>query len=165
MNKNDIEHLYTIYGKQIFLYALTLCKNWHSAEDLTSEAFYKALLSLDDDVKNIKSWLFRVCRNLFIDDYRKKKREVIQEIEDDCLSSGEAGPLDTVLKDDAHQKLYLAIMKLSQSDREILVMYYFLNCDIKQISIHFARTTGATKTSLSRARSRLKKVLEEENYE
>ncbi|WP_313340456.1 hypothetical protein [Sedimentibacter sp.] len=37
------------------------------AQDLTSETFFKAMLSLDDNVLYIKYWLFRVCKNLFID--------------------------------------------------------------------------------------------------
>ena len=165
MEKDEIEYLYALYGNQIFLYALTLCKNWHGAEDLTSDTFYKALLALDGSVTNVKHWLLRVCRNLFIDDYRKKKREVLKQIEDIHLPIEQIEPVEMILKDASHQYLYSAIMQLSQTDREILAMFYFLDCSISQIAVHIGRTQGATKTGLSRARKRLKEILEEEKYE
>lgn len=46
------------------------------AQDLTSDSFFKAYISLDDKVDYFKYWLFRVCKNLYLD-YLKKKVEFV----------------------------------------------------------------------------------------
>lgn len=45
---DQMEKLYIKYHKELYLYAFSLCKNHHLAQDLTSDTFFKAYLSLDD---------------------------------------------------------------------------------------------------------------------
>ena len=68
MKNDDLEEVYSLYAKQVYLYARSLCNNHYMAEELTSDTFYKALLSLDGKSTSIKYWLLRVCRNLFLED-------------------------------------------------------------------------------------------------
>ena len=160
MKHDEIEQVYRRYSKEVYLYALALCKNHYVAEELTSDTFYKALLSIDESRVGINYWLLHVCKNLFIDLCRKKYREPLS-LKEEITSDG-ANPLDTVLKNDERGNLYCAILALPPADREMLTMFYFLDCDIAQIALHIGRTAGATKTGLSRARVRLRKLLEEE---
>ena len=160
MKNDEIELIYIKHSKEGYLYALALCKDHFIAEELVSDTFYKALLSMDASKTSVKYWLFHVCKNLFIDMYRKKKKEPIPLVEE-IVSVGNR-PLDTIIKNEEHIILYSKILLLQPIDREMLTMFYFLDCDIVKIAAHLGRTTGATKTGLSRARVRLKKLLEEE---
>lgn len=81
MINDKIEELYIKYHKEVYLYAYSLCKNHHISQDLTSDTFYKAYLSMNSEVEYIKYWLFRVCKNQYIDYLRKSKRTV--EYKDD----------------------------------------------------------------------------------
>jgi RNA polymerase sigma-70 factor (ECF subfamily) len=157
---DELEELYRAYAKEVYLYALALCKDAHLAEDLTCDTFYKALLSLDSNTTGVKFWLLRVCKNLFIDWQRKKRRERGVLAEEAVL--GGNSPLDTVLQNDTRQRLYRSMLRLSETDREMLAMFYFLDCGTAQIAALLGRSAGAVKTGLSRARARLKKILEEE---
>ena len=65
MKNETLENIYLTYYHEVYLYTLSLCGNVHMAEDLTSETFYKALLSLEGQRQNVKFWLFKVSRNLF----------------------------------------------------------------------------------------------------
>ena len=67
MKNETLENIYLTYYHEVYLYTLSLCGNVHMAEDLTSETFYKALLSLEGQRQNVKFWLFKVSRNLFYD--------------------------------------------------------------------------------------------------
>lgn len=163
MKHDGIEQLYQTHVKEIYLYALALCEDHHIAEDLTSDTFYKALLSLDVKSSSIKYWLLHVCKNLFIDWCRKKRREPAP-LSQDIAYSGNV-PLNEIIKNEMRRDLYAALLRLSETDREMLTMFYFLDCGIVQIASHLGRTPGAVKTGLSRARVRLKKLLEEEKDE
>lgn len=159
MRGDGLEEIYRRFSGEVYLYALALCKNPAVAEDLTSETFYRALLSLNIDGTGLRYWLFHVCKNLFIDWYRKNRRRESPFAEEMHFDGDD--PLDTLLKEESRRELYRGLLKLSETDREMLVMYYFLNCNISQIASQLGRTAGAVKTGLSRARVRLKKQLEE----
>lgn len=46
MKPDELERAYRDYSREVYLYALSLCRDPHEAEELTSDAFYKAFLSL-----------------------------------------------------------------------------------------------------------------------
>ncbi|MPW24315.1 hypothetical protein GC105_00715 [Alkalibaculum sp. M08DMB] len=73
MQSNIIEILYNKYYSTAYHYTLSLSCNLHLAEDIVSNAFVKALLTLDDNRVDFKFWLLRVCKNLWIDELRKTK--------------------------------------------------------------------------------------------
>lgn len=75
MKKDDLEQIYKAYYHEIYLYALSLCKNTLEAEEITSDTFYKALLCAEIQSDSIKYWLLRVCKNIFIDQARLKKED------------------------------------------------------------------------------------------
>ena len=79
--KNDeLEILYKKYSLELYIYALSLCKDNDLSQDLVSETFFKALLSIEYSQGYIKYWLFRVCKNLYLDHLRKNKFLQVVEI-------------------------------------------------------------------------------------
>ena len=48
MKPDELECAYHAYGREVYLYALSLCRDPHEAEELASDAFYKAFLSLEE---------------------------------------------------------------------------------------------------------------------
>ena len=156
-----MEKLYTKYHRELYLYAFSLCKNHHQAQDLTSDTFFKAYLSVND-VSYIKYWLFRVCKNIYFD-YIKKNREFSSDnILDKTLADNET-PLDKIIDSEKRKYLYGLIINLKESYKEILILYYFCDFSIKEISTTMDITVGAAKTMLHRARHKLKKEMEEAN--
>ena len=51
MDRDVFEQLYQKYYAPALLYAQSLCRGRHLAEDMVQEAFYRAWLSLPDDVR------------------------------------------------------------------------------------------------------------------
>ncbi|MAW78148.1 MAG: sigma-70 family RNA polymerase sigma factor [Planctomycetota bacterium] len=60
----------------VFRFALGLTRNRARAEDLVQDTYLKAFKAFDRfrAGSNAKSWLFRICKNHFIDRYREKAR-------------------------------------------------------------------------------------------
>jgi RNA polymerase sigma-70 factor (ECF subfamily) len=160
--KNDeFEVLYKKYSAELYIYALSLCKDHHLSQDLVSESFFKALLSIEDSQNYIKYWLFRVCKNLYIDHLRKNK--YLQDIE---ISINELlvedNTLDKIILNEERRKVYYEILKLRTSYKEIITLYYYCNFTMQEISSIVGISQGAARTLLSRARKKLKEILEEE---
>lgn len=74
MEPRSLEELYRRYAGELYLYAYSLCQNRARAQDLTAEAFCRALLSLEGEGVQWRGWLFKVCRNLWLDELRRGKR-------------------------------------------------------------------------------------------
>jgi len=159
---DQLESLYNKYHRELYLYAFSLCKDYHLAQDLTSETFYKALLSLDDNVTYIKYWLFRVCKNLFIDYARKNKEYSNTEGLEDVLTL-EITPLDKLIESEDKKHLFNQVINLNHTYTEIIILYYYCDFTLNEISKTTGMTSGTAKTLLFRARKKLKIKLEGEN--
>ena len=162
MINNQLEELYIKYYRELYLYALSLCKSHYQAEDLVSETFFKALLSLDEDKPYIKYWLFRVCKNLFLDNAKKSKESSDTDSLEIMLST-EKTPLENIIDNEERKQLYILVMKLRPSYREIIMLYYYCDFTLKEIATTTGLTEGAAKTILFRARKKLKTALEDRN--
>ena len=66
MHADALEALYRDHYRAALLYALSLCGDRDLAEDLVSDAFEAALLTLDDSHPSVRYWLLRVCRHLWL---------------------------------------------------------------------------------------------------
>ena len=60
MQKKDMEKIYGMHYRELYLYAHSLCRNEEQAKDLTSETFYRAFVSFAMKEEKLKYWLFRV---------------------------------------------------------------------------------------------------------
>jgi len=157
---NQLEKLYIKYHRELYLYAFSLCRDHHLAQDLTSETFFKAILSLNDNnIQYIKYWLFRVCKNLFLDYARKDKEYSNTEGLENILTIEET-PLDKIIDSEEKRHLYNLVVNLRPAYKEILILYYYCDFTLKEISETIGLTEGAAKTLLFRARKKLKTALE-----
>lgn len=158
----QLEKLYIKYYSELYLYAFSLCKDRHLAQDLVSDTFFKAYLSLDHEVGHFKYWIFRVCKNLYLDFLRKEK-EYCNEIALESIQPVSETPLDRIIESEEKRRLYNLVVNLRASYREMLILYYYCGFSIKEISRSKNMTESAVKTTLFRARTKLKSVLEGEN--
>lgn len=161
MREDLLAELYGKYYHRAYLYALSLCgeKSW--AEDIASEAFEKAMLTLEDGGEGFLYWLLRVCRNLFLDEVRRRKRRPLAEWQEPAVPED---ALASVLQKEETLRLYRAIEALPKQYRELLVLFYFGGIPLKQAAAFLGLPYGAAKTAICRARARLKKELEADGY-
>ena len=87
---NQFGTLYDLYIKKIYNFVYYKTMHKETAEDLTSQTFFKALDNIqrfDETKGSFSSWLYRIARNTVIDYYRTKKTE--NNIEDVWDLSGD----------------------------------------------------------------------------
>ena len=118
MHADALEALYRDHYRAALLYALSLCGDRDLAEDLVSDAFEAALLTLDDSHPSVRYWLLRVCRHLWLDELRRRKRRPTVPAEGLDLPVPEA-VLEGLLREERYAALYRALRKLP-SDAPLL---------------------------------------------
>ena len=156
MNHGLVEQLFKEYYNDILLYAMSFTKNASEAEDLASEAFFKAL-AVTEDVKNFKAWILKVCRNLFLNKKRKQSR--IVELPEE-ISSGYDVVLQQIVKDENYRALYNAIGLLPQNIKEVILLFYFEDMRVDTISLIVGKSENNVKVMLYRGREQIKQILE-----
>lgn len=164
MDKKYLEKIYKLYYKELYLYLLSFCKDHYLAEDLVSETFFKAFASIENSQQNIKFYLFRVGKNIWIDWLRKNNKCSLDDINNMNLKAPE-NVLSEILTSERNKSIYRGILSLSKSYKEVLILYYFCDFSIKDIAKSMGITSGAARTLLYRSRRKLKDILKEENYE
>lgn len=162
MDRDIYEQLYQKYYAPALLYAQALCRSRHLAEDMVQEAFYRAWLSLPEDVVSFRSWLFRVLRNLIIDHQRRQKHLADVPPPD---TIDETTPESLLLKREDAAALYRAMEALPESDRELLTLYCFARLSAAELAEALRVTPAVIRQRLRRARIRLRQKMEEDGYE
>jgi RNA polymerase sigma-70 factor, ECF subfamily len=163
-NENALQHLNGLYG-----YAMTLVRNQAEAEDLVQETYLRAIQAfsrLRPD-SNLKSWLFTILRNVRLNQVRdaSSKPRVVEMDE----PVGRAPQFEDKSSKDP---LFLYLTKVKRADvrkaiedlptvyREIVVLREFEELSYEEIAQILDCPPGTVMSRLSRAREKLKELLQ-----
>ena len=161
MKTDIIDQLFSQFYNEALLYTISLCKNRTIAEDIVSNAFYKALTLADDSIRDFKPWLLTVCRNEFISICRKSSRFTGEEIPEDLADDREE-VIEGIIRKEEYRSLYRAIGLLPDTQKEVVTLFYFSGLPIKSISEITGKSETNIKVLLCRARDKLRTIMEEE---
>lgn len=110
-------------------FALKMTKDAEDSEDLIQETMYKALRNQDKfaEGSNLKAWLFTIMRNIFINNYRvKKRRNTVMDGSDNQFMLNSGGP--TVINESTNnllsEEIEEALSKVKPDIRVPFMMYY-----------------------------------------
>lgn len=130
-------------------------------QDLVQEVFIKAAKGLHSfryDA-NPKTWLFSIARHVAIDNARKRQRRIdptTVSLEEHHTEYRPSGPEDILLEDEAMQELYMMILELKASYRDVLILR-----GIEAMSTaETADILGWKKTKVKQTYHRAKKALQ-----
>ena len=161
MKPDIIDQLFSQYYNEALLYTISLCRNRTVAEDIVSDASFKALSMSNDAIRDFKPWLLTVCRNEFISSCRRSRRFTGEEIPEDLADDREE-VIDSIIRREEYRSLYRAIELLSDTQREAVMLFYYSGLPIKSISEIIGKSETNTKVLLCRAREKLRTILEGE---
>jgi RNA polymerase sigma-70 factor (ECF subfamily) len=142
------------YTGRVYGVCLGILGDPTAAEDIAQETFMRGLTQIHTlrEAGNFPGWIAQIARNLCRDriKVRNRRRELLAE-------NRPAGPVDK----DEYAGLYSALERLSQENRLALVCYYLDGHDIHGVAEELGVREGAAYTRLSRARRKLREILEE----
>jgi RNA polymerase sigma-70 factor (ECF subfamily) len=151
--------LYDHYIRQIynFIYYKTFHKE--TAEDLTSESFFKALRNIQsfDLSKSFISWLYKIAQNTVLDHFRARRSH--QDIEDfwDIADSTDIElEVETGI---AVESLKKELQALSSLERDIIIMRVWQDVSYKDIAEIVGKSEASCKMTYSRALTKLRTTL------
>ena len=157
--------LYRLHYDNIFRYCARRLFNRHTAEDVTSIVFFKAMRtigSFEGNSKDFRNWLYRIATNAVNDHLRTAKRRA-DAIRNIALVHGSDHTLDSE-SDTEHQEEMLpvkrALLTLKPKQQTVITLRFFENLKLTAIAEILGQNPATTRSQLSRALSSLRKKLE-----
>jgi RNA polymerase sigma factor (sigma-70 family) len=146
-----MEKLVSRWQKRLWLHALRLTGESQAAWDVTQQtwlAIIKGLRKLHDPA-NFKAWVYRITTNKSIDWIKKTKTDKHISMEQiqtqQCEGKKDSGIHELLEKLDIRKKV-------------VLILYYFEQLTVPEISIALKIPTGTVKSRLHSARKELKEL-------
>jgi RNA polymerase sigma-70 factor (ECF subfamily) len=163
--KEFLPHIHSMYN---FGYRLTLDRD--DAKDLVQDTYFKAYRFIESFQRgtNAKAWLFRILKNSFINDYRKKIKEPgkvdYQEVET-YYNSDEVNRQITPdlrvdsLKDMIGDEISNALNSLDVDFRTVIILCDLEGFKYEEMAKILDIPIGTVRSRLHRARQLLKEKL------
>jgi RNA polymerase sigma-70 factor (ECF subfamily) len=154
--------LYNQYCNGMFVVANRFVRDTSEAEDIVQEAFIKAFTKLDQYKAEVTfgAWLKRIVINKSIDLLKSKKQQML-ELDEVHLKVIDTDYEDEWLVDDAItlDEVKDAISRLPEKYKYVVMMYLIEGYDHQEISQVLNISEIASRTQLSRGKSKLKELL------
>lgn len=154
--RQSLEVLIERYQKSLYTAAFHICKNVDDANDVVQDTFiqYYASKKQFQDEEHLKAWLLRVAINRAKDlcrSFWRRNKVSMEEYE-------ETVPFE----DQEDRTLFHMVMGLPEKYRIVIHLHYYEDLSVKSISEILRISEGSVKMRLSRGRSFLRDIFEEE---
>lgn len=157
---DDFKDLYDRFVKKVNDYLLRMSGDPLVAEELTQETFYRAFTNLRSfKGDKVGAWLFRIAHNLYIDEYRHRKRFVGDEMLDiqPALSPGDL-PEKYLESVETQKRVQQVLQQLPDNYRSILLLRDHLGLSYDDIAETIGKSDSTVKVALFRARTRFREL-------
>ena len=153
-------------------FAFHLTYNEEDANDLVQETYMKAYRFIDKYIEgtNAKAWLFKILKNAYINEYRKKSKQPTKVDFEDIVSyhdsddKGNSSYLDLreeIFENMMGDEVTNAINKLPIDFRTVILLCDVEGFTYEEISKIINVPIGTVRSRLFRARNMLKEKLKE----
>lgn len=157
-SKEDIDRIVQEYGDSVLRMCYLYLKDYQLAEDVTQETFIKVYEKIDTfrHDASVKTWIMAIAINLCKNQmrthwFRRTSLEYLPEPE-------VRDTYGEVLK---NHVISNAIMRLQPKYREIILLYYYQELSVKEISNILGMKEATVLQRMKRAREQLKPFLKE----
>ena len=146
------------YERLVRAAAIDVLKDPQSIQDAAQDAFILAYEKLPNLRKTelFGPWLLKITRRCALDIARKKTKQAPLDSSIDYPAESSDGQLD-----EEKQNLLAAVLKLPEGQRQAVMLRYFSEMSVKEVSYITGRSVGTVTKQISRAHRRLRKILKE----
>lgn len=172
-DKQAFKTLFASYKQKVYGTAYLILKDYQHSEDIVQETFLQVFLKIEKlkDPQYFERWLYKITVNLCLDAVRKFKKHNLSSLEEymevptDSSLVNRSTPETVALYRDIQKQILQCVYSLSPQYAAVLVLFYYNNFSIKEISDIISCSESTVKTRLFRARKNLEKVLSKEQLD
>jgi RNA polymerase sigma-70 factor (ECF subfamily) len=151
--------------RRVFLLIYRIVGNVADAQDLTQEAFIKALQRQDQlkDLEKAAHWLSRIASNTAIDFLRRSGRVAFTDIEDipePFVSSPDDSPEQLVIRNEHRERLEASLEILTGRERTALLLRDVEDLPAEEVAARLNCSKATVRSHIANARVKLRRHFE-----
>jgi RNA polymerase sigma-70 factor, ECF subfamily len=151
--------------RRVFLTIHRIVGNVADAQDLTQEAFIKALQRQDQlkDLEKAQQWLARIARNTAIDFLRRSGRlsfTELEELPEPALRSRADSPEQTLLRSEHRERLEAGLAVLTERERMALLLRDVEDLSAEEVAAELNCSKATVRSHIANARVKLRRYFE-----
>lgn len=179
-NKEALTRLVLRHYRRVFGYLLRLSGEYHLAQDLTQETFYRAWRALPGKRAgaSFERWLYRIAHNTYVDQARSWERRRVRPSgdlrDDDTAGPGEASgsragrgadpdPVASAVEENIERSRAAALLRrLAPLHRSVVILRYYEQLSLPEIGEVLNLKVGTVKSRLHYAFRQLRRLVADE---
>lgn len=164
--KSSFGKLVTPYLQEAYSISYTILKSKEQAEDAVQNALIEAYKNImaNKEIHNFRSWFLTLVASRSIDLARKNIKEIkIKIASKDIKISNIETPLTMLINKEKNNSVIEAVSALPLKYRTVILLYYFQDLKINEISKLLELKEGTIKSRLYKARISLNRILTKQN--
>jgi len=141
------------YYNELIYYVQKMVGNKDEASDIIQEAYVKTLeKSQKTTIKNERAFLYKVAKNIVIDETRKQKKISSVDYEYDNFTSPQTEqPEEIAIKDNYYKNLMKIVDTLPKRTKEAFILHVIDGYTRKEIAVMMSITVSAVDKHIVRA--------------
>jgi len=150
--------LFERYNKRVYNFLARMTIDRDLAEDLTQNVFLRIIKYRNSyrEGARFQSWIYQIARNVFSDHYQSVKNKYSDFVDVDKISDHMADNDDPERQDEKEHLLKRSMAKLSDEQRELLILTRFQQMKYEEVAILMDTTVANIKVKVHRAVMRLR---------
>ena len=158
-DENAFEDIYNDTKRGLFAFILSICRNYHTAEDMMQTAYIRLRTTISSyrAGENAYAWLYTIAKNAALNEMARQKREKSTDAFEEESTFGtysideECSPITTVMN-----------KVLGEEERQIVTLHVISGFKHREIAEMLEKPLGTELWTYNNALAKLKRELEKE---
>lgn len=159
----DFEQVFERHYLQVYRFVLALCQNTSLAEEITQQAFFKALQGIGSfrGECRMEVWLCQIAKHEFYADRRRRQRyaDVPPEALEDV--SGLTPDVDIEQREET-RRVHRALHELEEPHKEVFSLRVFGELPFLEIAHLFGKTESWARVTYYRAKLKIQERVQKD---
>ena len=163
----EFEEVYQTYFQDVYRYIRQLSGDEQTAEEVTSETFFKAMRSIGTfrGECDLRVWLCQIAKNTYYSYCKKNARTVSLDEEAAVEQPGTQNVEDEISRRETVRQTQEALHGLPEPYKEVFMWRAFADLSFKQIGQMFRKSDNWACVTYHRARAMIKSRMEGKGHE
>lgn len=155
--QKEFDEIYRLYSADLYRFILNLCKNESLAMDIMQDTMLRAIENISKFKGNcsIKTYLFTIARNLYLDTLKKSENKNISSDEAEQEFSDGTSFVDKLTDKESALTIHRFLHCLDEPYKEIFSLRVFAELSFREIGDIFGNSENWARTAFFRAKKKI----------
>ena len=154
----NMDVIYRDYADPVFRYLMALCHEEDTAQELTQETFYQAVISSGryDGSCKVSTWLCQIAKHLWYQELDKRKRKGTCPLDENLVSSTAALENQVCIREEK-MELFRKVHILDEAAKEVVLLRLTGAFSFREIGEIFGKSENWARVTFYREKQKLVK--------